>query len=246
MAHTDEQLEWTFPAQPTRAGGTTKLAAEVVMVRGFHRFRVWLSIVVTLTGLAASAMAGRPNLAEGAAPEETAVFAGGCFWGVQGVFQRVKGVTRAVSGYSGGEAGSAQYEAVSRGTTGHAESVQVVYDPARISYAQLLEVFFTVVHDPTQLNRQGPDVGTQYRSAIFYATPAQKAAAQAYIEQLTAAKTFRKAIVTQVVPLAGFYPAEAYHQDYLNHHPDDPYIVYHDWPKITALQKQFPSLYVAR
>ena len=181
-----------------------------------------------------------------AVAEETVVLAGGCFWGVQGVFQRVKGVTRAVSGYAGGSAAAAHYELVSRGTTGHAESVQVTYDPARVSYAQLLQVFFTVAHDPTQLNRQGPDVGTQYRSVIFYATAEQKTGAEAYIGQLTASKAFPRAIVTQVVPLAGFYPAEDYHQDYLNRNPNEPYIVYNDWPKIEHLRKQFPALYVER
>jgi peptide-methionine (S)-S-oxide reductase len=216
------------------------------MIQGFHRCRGWLALVVTLTSLVAGATVGRPNLAAGGPLEETAVFAGGCFWGVQAVFQRVKGVTRAVSGYAGGSAGSAQYEAVSRGTTGHAESVEVTFDPGRISYAELLQVFFTVAHDPTQLNRQGPDVGPQYRSAIFYATATQKSIAQAHIDQLTAARAFPRAIVTQVVPLAGFYPAEAYHQDYLNRHPDDPYIVFHDWPKIDSLRKKFPSLYVER
>jgi peptide-methionine (S)-S-oxide reductase len=216
------------------------------MIRGFDRSRVSLAVVVTLTSLAAVAMVGSPNLAEAGAPEETAVFAGGCFWGVQAVFQRVKGVTRAVSGYAGGSASSARYEAVSRDTTGHAESVQVTYDPTRISYSQLLQVFFAVAHDPTQLNRQGPDEGTQYRSAIFYATATQKSTAQAHIDQLTAAKAFPRAIRTQVVPLTGFYPAEAYHQDYLDRHPNDPYIVYNDWPKITNLRKQFPGLYVER
>src|SRR5262249_42685936 len=211
-----------------------------------RRSLAWLSLVVALASLAAGASARRPALAEAAAPEEVIVFAGGCFWGVQGVFQRVKGVTRVVSGYAGGAADSAHYELVSRGTTGHAESVQVSYDPSQVSYSQLLQVFFTVAHDPTQLNRQGPDVGTQYRSAIFYATATQGAGAQAYIDQLTAAKVFRRAIVTQVVPLAGFYPAEAYHQDYLNRHPNAPYILYNDWPKIVSLQKQFPELYVER
>jgi peptide-methionine (S)-S-oxide reductase len=135
---------------------------------------------------------------------------------------------------------------VSRGTTGHAESVEVTWDPARVSYAQLLQVFFTVAHDPTELNRQGPDVGTQYRSAIFFTTPAQKTGAQAYIDQLAAAKKFPRAIVTQVVPLAGFHRAEDYHQDYFNRHPDEPYIVYNDWPKVDSLRKAFPSLYVER
>jgi len=168
------------------------------------------------------------------------------FWGVQAVFQRVRGVTRAVSGYAGGSAGTAQYDLVSRGTTGHAESVEVTWDPARVSYAQLLEVFFRVAHNPTELNRQGPDVGTQYRSAIFFTTPAQKTGAQAYIDQLTASKAFRRPIVTQVVPLAGFYKAEDYHQNYFDRHPDEPYIVYNDWPKVDSLRKEFPALYVEK
>jgi peptide-methionine (S)-S-oxide reductase len=216
------------------------------MTRTVHRSRAWLSLVVALSSLAVGAAVGKPTVARAGGPEETIVFAGGCFWGVQGVFQRVKGVTRAVSGYAGGAADSAHYELVSRGTTGHAESVQVTYDPSRVSYSQLLQVFFAVAHDPTQLNRQGPDVGTQYRSAIFYATPNQKEGAQAYIDQLTAGKVFPRPIVTQVAPLTGFYPAEAYHQDYLNRHPDEPYIVYNDWPKIVSLQKQFPGLYAER
>jgi len=184
--------------------------------------------------------------ATAATAEETAVFAGGCFWGVQAVFQRVRGVTRAVSGYAGGSAGTAQYDLVSRGTTGHAESVEVTWDPARVSYAQLLEVFFRVAHNPTELNRQGPDVGTQYRSAIFFTTPAQKTGAQGYIDQLTASKAFRRPIVTQVVPLAGFYKAEDYHQNYFDRHPDEPYIVYNDWPKVDSLRKEFPALYVEK
>ena len=216
------------------------------MRREIRWARVWLSVALTLAVVAAGAPSGRLGPSEAAAAEETAVFAGGCFWGVQAVFQRVKGVTKAVSGYAGGSAGTAQYELVSRGTTGHAESVQVTYDPARVSYAQLLQVFFTVAHDPTQLNRQGPDVGTQYRSAIFYTSPAQKTGAQAFIDQLAASKTFPRAIVTQVVPLAGFYAAEAYHQDYLDRHPNDPYIVYNDWPKVRSLQKEFPALYVEK
>ncbi len=204
---------------------------------------IWLAVALTLVGAAAG---GRARLAEAGPPEATVVLAGGCFWGVQGVFQRVRGVTRAVSGYAGGAADTARYELVSRGTTGHAESVEVTFDPAQVSYAQVLEVFFSVAHDPTQLNRQGPDVGTQYRSAIFYAATEQKAGAQAFIDRLAAAKAYPRAIVTQVVPLAKFYPAEAYHQNYLNKHPDEPYIVFHDWPKIDALRKRFPALYVER
>jgi peptide-methionine (S)-S-oxide reductase len=228
------------------AGHGTAGRWEVAMIHTLRRSRAWLSLAVTLVALVGGAPGARPTPAEAGASAETVVFAGGCFWGVQGVFQRVKGVSRAVSGYAGGPADSAHYEIVSRGTTGHAESVQVTYDPAQVSYSQLLEVFFTVAHDPTQLNRQGPDVGTQYRSAIFYSTEAQKTGAQAAIDHLTSAKAFRRPIVTQVVPLTGFYAAEDYHQDYLNRHPDEPYIVYNDWPKIDHLRQQFPSLYIER
>ncbi len=177
---------------------------------------------------------------------ETAVLAGGCFWGVQAVFQHVKGVTRVISGYSGGAKESAEYEKVSSGSTGHAESVQITYDPSRITYGQLLKVYFSVAHDPTELNRQGPDVGTQYRSAIFYSSEEQKRVAGAYIAQLEAAKLFFRPIVTQAVPLKAFYPAEAYHQDYVVHHPYEPYIVINDLPKIANLQRQFPGLYVGK
>ncbi|MBV9772003.1 MAG: peptide-methionine (S)-S-oxide reductase MsrA [Bryobacterales bacterium] len=172
----------------------------------------------------------------------TAVFAGGCFWGVEGVFERLKGVTNAVSGFSGGSAYTAHYEVVSSGTTGHAESVQVTYDPSKISYGKLLEVFFSVVHDPTELNRQGPDEGTQYRSAIFYSNDEQKRVAEAYIHQLTEAKVFRRPIVTQVVPLKAFYAAEGYHQHFLDHNPNNPYIVYNDLPKVKHLEQQYPEL----
>ena len=216
------------------------------MLRGSCRSRARLALALTLAVVTAGAIPGGVGRAEAAPGEETVVFAGGCFWGVQAVFQRVRGVTKAVSGYAGGSAGTARYELVSRGTTGHAESVEVTWDPARVSYAQLLQVFFTVAHDPTELNRQGPDVGTQYRSAIFFTAPAQKTGAQAYIDQLAAAKKFPRAVVTQVVPLAGFYRAEDYHQDYFNRHPDEPYIVYNDWPKVDSLRKAFPSLYVER
>ena len=177
---------------------------------------------------------------------ETAVLAGGCFWGVQAVFQHVKGVTQVVSGYSGGAKETAEYEKVSSGTTGHAESVQITYDPSQITYGQLLKVYFSVAHDPTELNRQGPDAGTQYRSAIFYSGAEQKRVASAYIAQLDAAKVFRPAIVTQVVPLKAFYPAEAYHQDYVEHHPYEPYIVINDLPKVANLQRQFPNLYTGK
>ena len=174
---------------------------------------------------------------------QTAVFAGGCFWGVEGVFEHVKGVTKAVAGYSGGEAKTAHYEIVENGNTGHAESVQVTYDPAQVSYGQLLEVFFAVAHDPTELNRQGPDTGTQYRSVIFYSTPDQKQTAEAYVQQIDAAGVFRRPIVTQLVPLRAFYAAESYHQKFLQRNPDNPYIVYNDLPKIANLKRQFPGFY---
>ncbi len=176
--------------------------------------------------------------------KETMVVAGGCFWGVQAVFSQVKGVVSATSGYAGGT-GRADYETVSTGRTGHAESVKVVYDPSKISYGQLLKIFFSVAHDPTQLNQQGPDVGTQYRSAIFVADAMQEKIAKAYVEQLEAAKVFRKKIVTEVTPLQKFYEAEAYHQDYYFEHPMQPYIVINDKPKVEALKQQFPDLFVA-
>jgi peptide-methionine (S)-S-oxide reductase len=175
--------------------------------------------------------------------EETAVFAGGCFWGVQTTFERIKGVTATTAGYSGGTKETANYGAVSSERTGHAESVKVVFDPTRISYGTLLRVFFSVVHDPTELNRQGPDVGTSYRSVIFYTSPEQEKVAKAYIAQLDAAKAFPKKIVTEVVPLKAFYDAEEYHQDYAEKNPNDPYIQVCDIPKVHALQAQFPELF---
>lgn len=178
--------------------------------------------------------------------KQTAVFAGGCFWGIEAVFEHVKGVIRATSGYAGGEANTAHYDMVSTGETGHAESVRITYDPSQISYGQLLKVFFSVAHDPTQLNRQGPDTGTQYRSAIFFSDENQERIARAYIDQLDQAKIFERPIVTQVVALKAFHEAEAYHQDYAVHHPNDPYIVMHDLPKVANLRKQLPGLYVAR
>jgi peptide-methionine (S)-S-oxide reductase len=177
------------------------------------------------------------------AAEQTAVLAGGCFWGVDATFAHVKGVSRVVSGYSGGEAKTAEYETVSTGTTGHAESVEIIYDPKRISYSELLRIFFSVAHDPTELNRQGPDTGTQYRSVIFFANGEQKTIAQAYIDQLDRAGVFPRPIVTQVVPLKHFYPAEEYHQNYLERHPDNPYIVFNDLPKLDLLKQEFPQLY---
>ena len=177
---------------------------------------------------------------------ETAVVAGGCFWGVQGVYQHTAGVANAVSGYAGGTKATADYNTVSSGTTGHAESVQIRFDPKKVSYGKILQIFFSVVHDPTQLNRQGPDTGTQYRSAIFVTSEAQKKVAEAYIAQLDQAKLFRKPIVTKVGKLDAFYPAEAYHQDYLTLHPNQPYIAYNDIPKVENLKKLFADNYIEK
>jgi peptide-methionine (S)-S-oxide reductase len=188
----------------------------------------------------AFAAAPHVTLAKG---EQVAVLAGGCFWGVDAVFKHVKGVSSVVSGYSGGGAATARYPVVSTGMTGHAESVKITYEPSQISYADLLRVFFSVAHDPTQLNRQGPDVGSQYRSAIFYANDAQKQTAQAYVAQLNKAGVFSGPIVTQVAPFEQFYAAEDYHQNYLANHPNQPYIVFNDMPKLRRLQQQFPALY---
>lgn len=174
--------------------------------------------------------------------QQTAVLAGGCFWGIEGVFERVKGVTNAVSGFAGGAKSTAHYDEVSTGTTGHAESVEITYDPSQITYGQLLKIFFSVAHDPTELNRQGPDTGTQYRSAIFYTNDEQKKVAEAYIKQLDEAHIFRHAIVTQVVPLQGFYAAEKHHQHFLDRNMTYPYIVYNDLPKLRALKKYYPEL----
>jgi peptide-methionine (S)-S-oxide reductase len=184
--------------------------------------------------------------AQGSDGTQTAVLAGGCFWGVQGVFQHTAGVTSAVSGYAGGSQMTATYEQVSSGSTGHAESVQVKYDPKKISYGKILQIFFSVVHDPTQLNRQGPDSGTQYRSAIFTTSDEQKKVAEAYIAQLNAAKAYPKPIVTKVGPLQGFFAAEAYHQDYLTLHPNQPYIAYNDLPKVENLKKMFADNYIEK
>jgi peptide-methionine (S)-S-oxide reductase len=181
-----------------------------------------------------------------ASGQQTAVIAGGCFWGIQAVFKHVKGVISATSGYSGGSAKTAEYETVSTGETGHAESVQVVYDPSQITYGELLRVFFSVAHDPTQLNRQGPDSGTQYRSVIFYSNDEQKKIAEAYIAQLDGAKVFPRRIVTQVVPMKAFYPAEAYHQNYAAAHPNNPYIVFNDAPKVAHLHQELPDLYTGK
>jgi peptide-methionine (S)-S-oxide reductase len=174
--------------------------------------------------------------------EQTAVLAGGCFWGVEAVFERLNGVKDVISGFSGGGRSSASYEALSSGTTGHAEAVRIVYDPAKITYDTLLKIFFAVAHDPTQLNRQGPDEGPQYRSSIFYATPEQKATAEAYIKQLNAARIFARPIVTTIVPLDAFYPADSNHQNFVQRNPGNPYVVHNDLPKLEQLQREFPQL----
>ena len=221
----------------------------------FRTSRNTLVALGAIAALAACNLAGArsnpvalPAPALDAAPAQgqhqaIAVFAGGCFWGVEAVFDHVRGVSEATSGYAGGHAGPADYQSVSTGSTGHAETVQVVYDPTQVSYGQLLQVFFSVAHDPTQLNRQSPDVGTQYRSEVFTTTPEQARIAKAYIAQLDAAHAFHGPIVTRVEPLRRFFRAEDYHQDYLEHHPDKPYIVYNDAPKLVALKELFPKLY---
>jgi peptide-methionine (S)-S-oxide reductase len=187
------------------------------------------------------------NAVKASAPgQATAVVAGGCFWGVQAVFEHVKGVIKATSGYSGGSAKTAEYETVSTGATGHAESVKIVYDPSQVTYGELLRVFFSVAHDPTELNRQGPDSGKQYRSVIFYGDDEQKKIAEAYIAQLDQAGAFKRKIVTQVVALKAFYPAEAYHQNYATRHPNQPYIAFNDAPKVENLKKSFPELWVEK
>jgi peptide-methionine (S)-S-oxide reductase len=190
---------------------------------------------------AAPAPAVDNSLASG--PLQTAVLSGGCFWGTQGVFEHVKGVRQVLAGYSGGQASTASYATVSTGTTGHAESIRVIFDPAVVSYGEILRVFFSVAHDPTQLNRQGPDEGTQYRSSIFFGDPLQQKIAAAYITQLDQAHVFARPVVTRVDPLKGFYPAEGYHQDYLFHNPHQPYIAYNDMPKIENLKRVFPDVY---
>ena len=200
-----------------------------------------VSMIASFT-LCAATLPGPAVDENRSAKSETVVLAGGCFWGVQAVFDAVKGVSSAISGYAGGSKANAHYEIVSTGTTGHAESVQVTFDPSQVSFGQLLKIYFSVAHDPTELNRQGPDEGTQYRSEIFYTTDEQKRIAEAYIQQLTAAKVFHGPIVTKVAPLQAFYAAEDYHQHYLQLHPDAPYIVYNDLPKLQALKKEFPEL----
>jgi peptide-methionine (S)-S-oxide reductase len=228
------------------------IAQEADMSKGSLRS---LAMVLTVLGGALACQAGSgaavppPLIDEAKTPNparETIVLAGGCFWGVQAVFQHVKGVISATSGYSGGTLKNPDYETVSSGSTGHAESVQVVYDPSQITYGQLLRIFFSVAHDPTELNRQGPDEGTQYRSVIFYNNDGQKRIAEAYIAQLDQARIYRHKIVTEIVPFKAFYPAEAYHQNYATLHPDNPYIVYNDAPKVANLRKEFPDVYTGK
>jgi peptide-methionine (S)-S-oxide reductase len=220
--------------------GNSKLTAKIAFLS-----------LLTLGGFAspllqAPVVIARPALdnpkAKGAL--QTAVFAGGCFWGVEGVFEHVRGVRKVVSGYAGGDKAKANYNLVSRGSTGHAEAVQITFDPAEVSYGELLQIFFSVAHDPTQLDRQGPDSGTQYRSAVFYTDDTQKKLTDTYVAQLNQAHAFRRDIVTQITPLKEFYPAEEYHQNFLQRNPRHPYIVYNDLPKISNLKRIFPAVYV--
>ena len=215
-----------------------------------HTFLLLVGVAATSACVASSKPVGLPDpkidAPRAAGKEQTAVFAGGCFWGIEAVFEHTKGVKRVDSGYVGGSASTAQYELVGSGRTGHAESVRIVYDPSQVSYGQLLKVFFSVAHDPTQLNRQGPDSGTQYRSEVFTTSDMQRKIAAAYITQLDAAKRFAQPIVTKVEPLKAFYPAEDYHQDYARLNPNQPYIVINDAPKVVALQTLLPELYRPR
>jgi len=215
------------------------------MPRSLVRFLPRAGLVALLAGSAwCAANLPGPAVDENRSEKksETVVFAGGCFWGVQAVFDAIKGVSNSISGYAGGSKANAHYEIVSTGTTGHAESVQVTFDPSVVSFGQLLKIYFSVAHDPTELNRQGPDEGTQYRSEIFYTSDEQRHIAEAYIQQLTAAKVFRRPIVTKVAPLQAFYPAEDYHQNYVARNPHQPYVAYNDLPKLTNLRADFPEM----
>jgi len=217
------------------------------------KMRFWTALVAIVFGASCYANAEAVNKqipspvvdtpAAEARGAEVAVFAGGCFWGLQGMFEHVRGVSKVVAGYSGGDKATAHYEMVGTETTGHAESVEITFDPKQVSYGQLLRLFFSVAHDPTQLNRQGPDSGPSYRSEIFFASPAQERVARAYVKQLTEAKVFPLPIATKIEPLKAFYAAEDYHQDYLIHHPNQPYIVFNDIPKIEALKRTYPTVY---
>jgi peptide-methionine (S)-S-oxide reductase len=220
----------------------TSLWAAALIALGTVGTLVWQS---PLFGAEAPVVIAPPAIdnPKTAGPLQTAVLSGGCFWGVQGVYEHVRGVRKVLAGYAGGDRATAQYDTVSSGTTGHAESVKIVFDPAEVSYGQILQIAFSVVHDPTQLNRQGPDVGSQYRSSVFYGDDGQKRIAEAYIAQLNQAHAFARPIVTRVDPLKGFYPAEDYHQDYLIHNPGVPYIAYFDIPKIENLKRIFPEIY---
>jgi peptide-methionine (S)-S-oxide reductase len=211
--------------------------------QSFGVLRLCLIVIACAWPLLSLGSVRAADNAAAAKGEQIAVFSGGCFWGVDAVFKHVKGVSKVVSGYAGGTMPDPSYEVVSTGTTGYAESVEVTYDPSKVSYDQLLKVFFTVAHDPTELNRQGPDEGTQYRSAIFYTNKAQELAARKYIAQLQQRKAFSEPIVTQVAALKHFYPAEEYHQNFLERHPDNPYIVINDLPKLDRLRSQCPDLY---
>lgn len=213
------------------------------MLNAAFAFTVLMSVAAPTVAPATVTADASAAAASGPAPRDTVVFAGGCFWGVQAVFQHVKGVVTATSGYAGGRVANPSYEQVSTGRTGNAESVRVIFDPERVSYATLLKVFFDVTHDPTQLNRQGPDVGTQYRSAVFYTSEAQRAATVQYIAWLQQSGTVKGKIVTELAPLTGFYVAAPYHQDYATLHPDEPYIRYNDLPKVAALKQQYPQLW---
>jgi peptide-methionine (S)-S-oxide reductase len=216
-----------------------------VAIRGAIALAVIVPLVALLRQPSAAAVAvPSPIAVSRPGPGlQTIVLAGGCFWGIEAVYEHIKGVNKAVSGYAGGTKASADYETVSSGTTGHAESVEVTFDPSKVSLEKLLQVFFSVAHDPTQLNRQGPDVGPQYRSAIFFANEEQSRVAKAYIDQLTKANVYKRPIVTQLVKLDAFYPAEEYHQDFAEKNPTYPYIVYHDKPKVENLKREFPELY---
>jgi peptide-methionine (S)-S-oxide reductase len=223
-----------------------------ISTRGFLKTAALAAALFGVTGLYLGSTSAAERAVKLPAPAfdapgaaQTAVFAGGCFWGVQAVFQHTQGVLNAVSGYAGGQKDTASYEMVGSGRTGHAESVQVTFDPKRISYGKLLQIYFSVAHDPTQLNHQGPDSGPSYRSEIFFSSPEQERIARAYVDQLTKAKVFARPIVTKIEPMKGFYAAEDYHQDYLIHHPNQPYIVFNDLPKIAALKRVYPQIYSA-
>jgi len=217
------------------------------MIRSFQKvILAFAALCVLSTSAGAATMpdaAVNPPLAKAGTAEQSIVLAGGCFWGVEGVFQHLKGVKNVISGYAGGEAATAKYGEVSTGTTGHAEAVQVTYDPSQVTLGEILKVYFFEAHNPTQLNMQGPDHGTQYRSNIFYSTPEQKEVAEAYIKQLDSAKVFDSKIVTRVDPLTAFYPAEDYHQDFMKKNPMHPYILFHDVPKVASFKKDLPALY---